>query len=153
MATGPVEQRNQDATCYVGNLDEQLSEELLWEMMRGAGADAPNRRSSRRRRRDPASEYPQGTRCHDPGARGEREQRSAGGRGPRRRAGTHSSFARRLQAGPIANVHMPRDKVTGMHQGYGFVEFRTATERKPCPIDFSMQEDSTSIRFARTRAR
>ena len=62
MATGPVEQRNQDATCYVGNLDEQLSEELLWEMMRGAGADAPNRRSSRRRRRDPASEYPQGTR-------------------------------------------------------------------------------------------
>ena len=33
MATGPVEQRNQDATCYVGNLDEQLTEELLWEMM------------------------------------------------------------------------------------------------------------------------
>jgi len=63
MATGPVEQRNQDATCYVGNLDEQLSEELLWEMM--------------------------------------------------------------LQAGPISNVHMPRDKVTGTHQGYGFVEFRT----------------------------
>ena len=30
-------QRNQDATCYVGNLDEQLSEELLWEMMLQAG--------------------------------------------------------------------------------------------------------------------
>lgn len=63
MATGPIDQRNQDATCYVGNLDEQLTEELLWEMM--------------------------------------------------------------LQAGPIINVHMPRDKVTGSHQGYGFVEFRT----------------------------
>ena len=37
MATGPVEQRNQDATCYVGNLDEQLTEELLWEMMLQAG--------------------------------------------------------------------------------------------------------------------
>ena len=63
MATGPVEQRNQDATCYVGNLDEQLTEELLWEMM--------------------------------------------------------------LQAGPVSNVHLPRDKVTGSHQGYGFVEFRS----------------------------
>ncbi|KAJ1444481.1 hypothetical protein M885DRAFT_552837 [Pelagophyceae sp. CCMP2097] len=58
-----VEQRNQDATLYVGNLDDQLTEELLWEMM--------------------------------------------------------------LQAGPITNVHMPRDKVTGAHQGYGFVEFRS----------------------------
>ena len=29
------QQRNQDATCYVGNLDEQLTEELLWEMMAG----------------------------------------------------------------------------------------------------------------------
>ena len=63
MATGPVEQRNQDATCYVGNLDEQLTEELLWEMM--------------------------------------------------------------LQAGPVSNVHLPRDEVTGSHQGYGFVEFRS----------------------------
>lgn len=62
-ALGPLDQRNQDATCYVGNLDEQLSEELLWEMM--------------------------------------------------------------LQAGPVSSVHMPRDKVTGNHMGYGFVEFRT----------------------------
>ena len=29
-----------------------------------------------------------------------------------------------LQAGPVINVHMPKDKVTGLHQGYGFVEFR-----------------------------
>mmetsp|Transcript_67338 Transcript_67338/g.161449 ORF Transcript_67338/g.161449 Transcript_67338/m.161449 type:complete len:218 (-) Transcript_67338:83-736(-) len=27
-------------------------------------------------------------------------------------------------AGPVANVHMPRDKITNTHQGYGFVEFK-----------------------------
>jgi splicing factor 3B subunit 4 len=58
-----IEQRNQDATCYVGNLDEKVNEELLWELM--------------------------------------------------------------IQVGPVVNVHMPRDKVTGKHQGYGFVEFRS----------------------------
>merc|ERR1719201_2820584 len=30
-----------------------------------------------------------------------------------------------LQAGPVSNVHLPRDKVTGSHQGYGFVEFKS----------------------------
>ncbi|CAK0905485.1 unnamed protein product, partial [Prorocentrum cordatum] len=29
-----------------------------------------------------------------------------------------------LQAGPIANVHLPKDKITNTHQGYGFVEFK-----------------------------
>ncbi|GMF18058.1 unnamed protein product [Phytophthora lilii] len=58
-----IEQRNQDATVYVGNLDDRVSEELLWELM--------------------------------------------------------------LQAGSVCNVHMPRDKVTGAHQNYGFVEFRS----------------------------
>ncbi len=29
------------------------------------------------------------------------------------------------QAGPVTSVHMPKDKVTGRHQGYGFVEFRS----------------------------
>ncbi|XP_072387475.1 splicing factor 3B subunit 4 [Diabrotica undecimpunctata] len=28
-----------------------------------------------------------------------------------------------VQAGPLVNVHMPKDRVTTMHQGYGFVEF------------------------------
>ena len=28
-----------------------------------------------------------------------------------------------VQAGPVVNVHMPKDRVTMMHQGYGFVEF------------------------------
>eukprot|EP01035_Chromulina_nebulosa_P017669 gene17669-23258_t len=58
-----IEQRNQDASIYVGNLDEKVTEETLWELM--------------------------------------------------------------LQCGPVVNVHMPKDKVTGKHMFYGFVEFRT----------------------------
>lgn len=33
-----IEQRNQDATLYVGNLDDMVTEELLWELMLQAGA-------------------------------------------------------------------------------------------------------------------
>lgn len=33
-----------------------------------------------------------------------------------------------LQMGPIQNIHMPRDRVTQSHQGFGFVEFRTPTD-------------------------
>lgn len=57
-----IEQRNQDATCYVGNLDERVTEDLFLELM--------------------------------------------------------------LQAGPIVNVFMPKDKITGKYLGYGFVEYR-----------------------------
>ena len=57
-----IEQRNQEATCFVGNLDEKMTEEILWELM--------------------------------------------------------------LQCGPVVNLHMPKDKVTGVHLNYGFVEFR-----------------------------
>ncbi|XP_010531020.1 PREDICTED: splicing factor 3B subunit 4-like [Tarenaya hassleriana] len=56
-------ERNQDATVYVGNLDPQVSEELLWELF--------------------------------------------------------------VQAGPVVNVYVPKDRVTNLHQGYGFVEFRS----------------------------
>eukprot|EP00252_Welwitschia_mirabilis_P027983 TRINITY_DN9876_c0_g1_i2.p1 TRINITY_DN9876_c0_g1~~TRINITY_DN9876_c0_g1_i2.p1 ORF type:complete len:412 (+),score=106.39 TRINITY_DN9876_c0_g1_i2:215-1450(+) len=56
-------ERNQDATAYVGNLDPQVTEELLWELF--------------------------------------------------------------VQAGPVVNVYVPKDRVTGLHQGYGFVEFRS----------------------------
>eukprot|EP00297_Palpitomonas_bilix_P011845 CAMPEP_0113889528 /NCGR_PEP_ID=MMETSP0780_2-20120614/13555_1 /TAXON_ID=652834 /ORGANISM="Palpitomonas bilix" /LENGTH=332 /DNA_ID=CAMNT_0000878653 /DNA_START=118 /DNA_END=1116 /DNA_ORIENTATION=- /assembly_acc=CAM_ASM_000599 len=55
--------RNQEATCYVGNLEPQVGEELLWELF--------------------------------------------------------------LQAGPVVNVFMPKDKVTGAKQNFGFVEFRS----------------------------
>lgn len=61
-ASGAIQQRNQDATVYVGGLDEKVNDELLWELM--------------------------------------------------------------LQVGPVVNVHMPKDKITGAHMTYGFVEFR-----------------------------
>jgi len=58
-----VQERNQDATIYVGDLDQLVTESLLWELM--------------------------------------------------------------LQAGPVVNVHMPKDKLSGVHSGYGFVEFHS----------------------------
>lgn len=56
-----VEHRNQDATCYVGNLDPQISEQVLMELF--------------------------------------------------------------TQVGRVQSVHMPKDKLTQQHNGYGFVEF------------------------------
>jgi RNA recognition motif-containing protein len=56
-----VAERNQDATIYVGGLDEKVSETILWELF--------------------------------------------------------------VQAGPVVNVHMPKDRITQNHQGYGFIEF------------------------------
>ena len=56
-------ERNQEATCYVGNLDLRVNEEIIWELF--------------------------------------------------------------IQCGPVVNVHIPRDKITGEHQGFGFVEFRS----------------------------
>ena len=63
MAAGPVSERNQDATIYVGGLDEKVNESLLWELF--------------------------------------------------------------VQAGPVVNVHMPKDRVTMMHQGYVWVLLNT----------------------------
>ena len=39
MMTAPPtgETRNQEATCYIGNLDERVTESLLWELMLQAG--------------------------------------------------------------------------------------------------------------------
>ena len=37
MAAGPIAERNQDATIYVGGLDEKVSETLLWELFLEAG--------------------------------------------------------------------------------------------------------------------
>lgn len=28
-----------------------------------------------------------------------------------------------VQGGPVVNVHMPKDRITLLHQGYGFIEF------------------------------
>lgn len=60
MLTYPREQ-DKEATVYIGNLDERVSDSLVWELM--------------------------------------------------------------LQVGRIVNVHLPKDRVTQLHQGYGFVEF------------------------------
>jgi splicing factor 3B subunit 4 len=57
-----ADQRNRDATVYVGDLDLQVNEGILWELM--------------------------------------------------------------LQAGPVVNVFIPRDKLTRDHQAFGFVEFQ-----------------------------
>jgi len=56
-----VAERNQDATVYVGGLDDKVTEHLLAELF--------------------------------------------------------------IQVGPVVNCHMPKDRVTQTHQGYGFVEF------------------------------
>mgnify|MGYP001569309087 CR=1 FL=1 len=37
MAAGPIAERNQDATIYVGGLDEKVNETLLWELFVQAG--------------------------------------------------------------------------------------------------------------------
>jgi splicing factor 3B subunit 4 len=56
-------ERNQEATCYIGNMDSRVNDEILWELF--------------------------------------------------------------IQCGPVINIHIPKDKITGEHQGFGFVEFRT----------------------------
>ncbi len=61
-----VEHKNQEATCYVGNLDAACDEALLLEL-----------------------------------------------------------FA---QIGRVSSVHMPKDKLTSQHNGYGFVEFVDVTD-------------------------
>ncbi|KAI4165825.1 MAG: hypothetical protein LQ342_000768 [Letrouitia transgressa] len=54
-------EQDKEATVYVGNLDERVTDSIVWELM--------------------------------------------------------------LQTGRIVNVHLPKDRVTQTHQGYGFVEF------------------------------
>jgi splicing factor 3B subunit 4 len=54
-------EQDKEATVYIGNLDERVTDALVWELM--------------------------------------------------------------LQAGRIVNVHLPKDRVSQTHQGYGFVEF------------------------------
>ena len=56
-------EQDKEATVYIGNIDERVTDSLIWELM--------------------------------------------------------------LQAGRIVNVHLPKDRVTQTHQGYGFVEFNS----------------------------
>ncbi|WFD05381.1 Spliceosome-associated protein 49 [Malassezia vespertilionis] len=59
-------ERNQEATCYVGNLDDRVTDPLLWELM--------------------------------------------------------------YQAGPLAHIFMPKDRVTQLHQGFAFAEYHTPAD-------------------------
>ncbi|EKG15869.1 hypothetical protein MPH_06834 [Macrophomina phaseolina MS6] len=65
-APGRHWEQDKEATVYVGNLDERVTDRLVWELM--------------------------------------------------------------LQVGRIQNVHLPKDRVTQTHQGYGFVEFQSEEE-------------------------
>ena len=73
MAAGPVSERNQDATIYVGGLDEKVNEALLWELF--------------------------------------------------------------VQAGPVVNVHMPKDRVTMQHQVQSIQPLQPCgLQLTPCPL-------------------
>ena len=45
-----VQDRNADATCYVGNLEPQVSEEVLWEIFVQAGPVGKRERERERER-------------------------------------------------------------------------------------------------------
>ncbi|KAF7629839.1 hypothetical protein Mgra_00009164 [Meloidogyne graminicola] len=59
--TAVILEQNQDATIYVGGLDEKVTEAVLWELF--------------------------------------------------------------VNSGPVTSVNMPKDRITGTHQGFGFIEF------------------------------
>ncbi|KAL7421989.1 Spliceosome-associated protein 49 [Cryptotrichosporon argae] len=61
MQNKAEQDRNQDATVYLGNLDEKATDALVWELM--------------------------------------------------------------LQAGPVSNIFLPKDRISMTHQGFGFCEF------------------------------
>ncbi|WWC61955.1 uncharacterized protein I303_104541 [Kwoniella dejecticola CBS 10117] len=66
MQNKAEQDRNQEATVYLGNLDEKCSDALIWELM--------------------------------------------------------------LQAGPVSNVFLPKDRISMSHQGFGFCEFLTEAD-------------------------
>ncbi|KAJ1882280.1 Spliceosome-associated protein 49 [Coemansia sp. RSA 486] len=59
-------ERNQEASVYIGNLDDRVTDEIVWELM--------------------------------------------------------------VQAGPVVNVHVPKDRVTQRPLGYGFCEFQSSSD-------------------------
>ncbi|KRY78968.1 Splicing factor 3B subunit 4 [Trichinella pseudospiralis] len=79
MAAGPVTDRNQDATIYVGGLDERVSETILWELFVQAG--------------------------------------------PIGASTCRFDFEEFVILSILVSVHMPKDRISSTHQGYGFVEF------------------------------
>ncbi|WVR06805.1 hypothetical protein IAU60_003841 [Kwoniella sp. DSM 27419] len=66
MQNKAEQDRNQEATVYLGNLDDRCTDALVWELM--------------------------------------------------------------LQAGPVSNVFLPKDRISMAHQGFGFCEFLTEAD-------------------------
>ncbi|WRT66594.1 uncharacterized protein IL334_003553 [Kwoniella shivajii] len=66
MQNKAEQDRNQEATVYLGNLDDKCTDALIWELM--------------------------------------------------------------LQAGPVSNVFLPKDRISMSHQGFGFCEFLTEAD-------------------------
>ena len=77
-----VEHRNQEAICYVGNLDPSVTEDIIVKLF--------------------------------------------------------------TQIGSVNSAHMPKDKLTGLHSGYGFVEFLDVTD-----ADYAIQIMSMVKLFSR----
>jgi splicing factor 3B subunit 4 len=104
--------RNPDATCYVGNIDVQADEELVWELFIQVG---------------PVGELGQQHAPRNLGALGIsvfcliwffEHQRDPTLRIIRNRSGCYPLVR-------AVNVYLPKDRVTNDHQGYGFIEFRS----------------------------
>jgi splicing factor 3B subunit 4 len=66
MSGGRHQDQDKESTLYVGNLDERVTDKLVWELL--------------------------------------------------------------VQAGPVVHVHLPKDRVTQTHQGYGFVEMNSEAD-------------------------
>ncbi|KAH8919620.1 RNA-binding domain-containing protein [Atractiella rhizophila] len=91
MSGRPQDDRNQEATVYIGNLDERCNDALIWELM--------------------------------------------------------------LQAGPVVNVHLPKDRVSNSHQGYGFCEFASEDDAEyACKIMNQIKMFGKPIRVNKSQA-
>ena len=54
-----------------------------------------------------------------------------------------------MQCGPVVNVHIPKDKLTQQHMGFGFVEIGSVTPKpqpgNPKPRVFRLREHGAVI--------
>lgn len=98
-------QRNQEATVYVGNLDEAVDEELIWELfiqVRNALLEGAHLRAM------PAS--------------------LRNGGSPQFLARPVTTLVIAVQVGPVASVHLPKDKISGKNSGFAFVEMKVEND-------------------------
>nr|GMC59925.1 splicing factor 3B subunit 4 [Ipomoea batatas] len=102
-------ERNQDATAYVGNLDPQIIEIVIFVKTQNPDLSVKSRFRKLRVVELYLILYEQLSifceKCE----------------------GVSEELLWELfvQAGPVVNVYVPKDRVTNAHQGYGFVEFRS----------------------------